>query len=176
MSNSGEAKPDPAGEWYVGSADGQREGPLSVAEMKRRIASGKLTGKDLVWKQGQPNWIAAGTIPELFGAAPAAAAAPARRGGQAAEIAGFMRMLDGAFSRPAFYRVTGRVCAVAAIIMTLVSIPLFFITSARQYSSFTGAMVLALFFFVGEAAGAVLESLGRSRPQGRSAKDPQQDS
>ena len=45
--------PEPAGGgvdetvpiWYAASGGGQREGPLSLAEMKRRITAGSLTGE-----------------------------------------------------------------------------------------------------------------------------------
>ena len=66
-----EPEPDPpdlaVGEtmpvWFAATAEGQREGPLSLAEMKQRIASGRLTGENLVWKGGMQVWTAAKAVP-----------------------------------------------------------------------------------------------------------------
>ena len=68
--------------WYAASGGGQREGPLSLAEMKRRITTGSLTGENLVWRQGMANWVPAQSVPELFAAR--AGGPPTRRPAQAA--------------------------------------------------------------------------------------------
>jgi uncharacterized membrane protein len=41
--------------------------------LKSLITSGQLPPDTLVWKEGMPNWIAAGTLPEFSGLVPAAA-------------------------------------------------------------------------------------------------------
>jgi len=41
----------------------------------------------------------------------------------------------------------------------------------RSWARFSGAAVFALFFFVGEAAGAILEALGRDKPPDHPEQD-----
>ncbi len=160
--------PDAAAVWYVGKADGQREGPLQLSQLKQRIAAGQLTGETLVWKDGMPDWVPAQTVPELFkgGPAPAAgapaaapsAAAPSFSASPAAAPRGsgdVMGSLDRMFSSPKFFRMVGRVCGAVGVLMLLFSIILYF---ADVWWWFDGSMMLLLFFFIGEAAGAILDS------------------
>ena len=160
--------------WYVGKADGQREGPLQLSQLKQRIAAGQLTGETLVWKDGMPDWVPAQTVPELFKGRPAPSAAapsasapatPAAPSGQApsgpampaaAPRGGgdFMGSLDRMFSSPKFFRMVGRACVVVSVLLLLFSSVLYF---AVEWSWFNGAVMLLLFFFIGEAAGAILD-------------------
>lgn len=58
---------------YFLALGGQQVGPVAVAEMAARIASGELTPTTLVWQQGMAAWTAASQVPEisgLFGATP----------------------------------------------------------------------------------------------------------
>ena len=57
---------------YLG-INGQQVGPVNIADLPARIASGELTRDTLVWRQGMAQWVAASTLPEvnaLFGATP----------------------------------------------------------------------------------------------------------
>jgi|GEM_PF-6146466 len=58
--------------WYY-SVSGNRRGPLTITQLKSLVESAVLRPNDLVWREGMPGWVEAGTIPELFpaGAAPA---------------------------------------------------------------------------------------------------------
>lgn len=62
-------------QWYY-AVDGKQHGPVPSAELKQLTTAGKLNKQDLVWKEGTPDWVAAGTVPGLF-ASEAAATAPA---------------------------------------------------------------------------------------------------
>jgi TM2 domain-containing membrane protein YozV len=67
-------------EWYY-SVDGDRQGPISAAELKKLAEGGNLKAADLVWKEGMADWAPAKSIKGLFttsGAAAPAAATPAR--------------------------------------------------------------------------------------------------
>ena len=58
--------------WFV-AIGGQQVGPLNVADLGARIASGELTPTTLVWQEGMAAWVAASELPEiraLFGATP----------------------------------------------------------------------------------------------------------
>jgi hypothetical protein len=164
----------------VGLPDGQREGPLPQAEMKRRIGASELSRADLVWRQGMAGWAAAGTVPELFGApapapgpGPAPGASPPPRPatssgpdmGQAAAplrtaSADVMRRFDSIFERPLFFRVFGRISAVLAAFMLLVAV----IAALMEKGGwFIYVFWFALLFLVGEAAAAILDRLDRSQ-------------
>jgi TM2 domain-containing membrane protein YozV len=69
-------------EWYY-SVGGDRQGPVSAADLKKLADAGTLSAADLVWKDGMADWVAARSIKGLF---PASATAPAasKSGEQAA--------------------------------------------------------------------------------------------
>ena len=57
---------------YMLAVNGQQSGPFSMDQLRTLAGSGQLTRETLVWKQGMPNWAAAGSVPEvaqLFAAA-----------------------------------------------------------------------------------------------------------
>ena len=72
-------------EWYY-SVDGDRQGPVSGAELKKLAEAGTLKATDLVWKDGMPDWVAAKSIKGLFGSSSAGTTAPSasKSGEQAA--------------------------------------------------------------------------------------------
>lgn len=51
--------------WYLASR-GETLGPLTHVELVRRIEGGQLARADLVWQDGFPEWVPAGTISGLF--------------------------------------------------------------------------------------------------------------
>jgi TM2 domain-containing membrane protein YozV len=76
-------------EWYY-SVDGDRQGPVAAAELKKLADAGTLKPTDLVWKDGMADWAPAKSIKGLFaaaaGAAPAGAGpSPSKSGEQAAK-------------------------------------------------------------------------------------------
>jgi membrane protease subunit (stomatin/prohibitin family) len=53
--------------------NGQQVGPVAVADMAARVASGELTPDTLIWQQGMAQWTRAADVPAVapvFGAAP----------------------------------------------------------------------------------------------------------
>jgi hypothetical protein len=67
--------------WYYARGT-DRVGPLSLEQLRAAAAGGALRREDVVWADGMPEWVPAGSRPELFGDAagphaPAVAAAPA---------------------------------------------------------------------------------------------------
>jgi hypothetical protein len=52
--------------WYY-TRDGKAMDPVSEAELKKLAASGDLQPTDLVWKEGMPKWVRAGSAKELYG-------------------------------------------------------------------------------------------------------------
>jgi hypothetical protein len=57
------AAPQPAVYYYDDS--GKPSGPVTLDEIRRKLASGEIKPETLVWKQGMPAWVAARTLPEL---------------------------------------------------------------------------------------------------------------
>lgn len=57
-------------QWYV-IVGGQQQGPISLEELQRRIQGGTVRQPDLVWTEGWAQWVAAGSVPELFPPGPA---------------------------------------------------------------------------------------------------------
>jgi uncharacterized protein (TIGR00266 family) len=68
-------------EWYY-LENGQQQGPVSGAELKRLAQAGQLQPTDLVWKEGMANWSEASGVSGLFGPS-AVAPPPAPTGGAA---------------------------------------------------------------------------------------------
>jgi hypothetical protein len=52
-------------EWYVARPGQQQVGPVSAQQLKQMAASGQVSGSDLVWKQGMPQWVPASQIKGL---------------------------------------------------------------------------------------------------------------
>jgi len=153
-------------EWYYAKPGGAREGPFALAEMQRRVASGQLRPGDLVWCQGMADWMPAREVGVLQGTGPGGPAPVPPLSGQVpppgvrspgARAASVLEGLDRFFSRPAVYRIIGRVCAVLGVLVALVSTALLFF----GWHWYTSALVFGLIFVVCEAAGAILEALER---------------
>ena len=47
--------------------DGRREGPVRRARLLELVRGGWLAPEDLVWTEGMPGWVPAGTVDWLFG-------------------------------------------------------------------------------------------------------------
>jgi hypothetical protein len=50
--------------WYY-SWNGEKLGPVALAELQQLVEGGELEPKDLVWTSGMPEWRPAGTMPQL---------------------------------------------------------------------------------------------------------------
>jgi hypothetical protein len=166
--------------WYTSDRTGKQEGPLPLAALRQRMATGSLSADDLVWRTGLPSWVPARTIPELFnlGSGQDSTIPPPLPAGRR-NLPSSFRELDQFLSRPVFFRTLARICAALSILALLGSVLLAY----WQKTWFEGAVLLALMFLVGEAFGAVLAALQRidshlSKPegstQGRSNVDAQQ--
>jgi membrane protease subunit (stomatin/prohibitin family) len=65
--------PPPLPGGYFLGINGQQVGPIAVADLPARVASGELTAETLVWQQGMAQWTRAADVPEVnavLGAAP----------------------------------------------------------------------------------------------------------
>jgi len=70
MSGTGAAQnvappPIPGAVAFFVAIDGQQQGPLDLNTIKLRAQANQITRDTLVWRQGMPNWIAAGDVTEL---------------------------------------------------------------------------------------------------------------
>ena len=63
-------------QWYH-VKNGQRHGPVPAERLKTLAVSGDLQRTDLVWREGMPQWVQAGTVGGLFPPAPSAPPPPA---------------------------------------------------------------------------------------------------
>jgi Ca-activated chloride channel family protein len=55
--------------WFY-SRQGQLAGPFTLQQLQDLARAGKLLGEDLVWQEGQPQWLPARTVAALFPANP----------------------------------------------------------------------------------------------------------
>jgi len=74
MNNGGSVPPPLPGQvkFFV-AVNGQQHGPYEMPMLQQMIQNKQITQQTMVWKEGMPAWIAAGSVPELssiFGATP----------------------------------------------------------------------------------------------------------
>ena len=50
--------------WY--ESNGEQKGPVTAAQLKGFAVSGELRPTDMIWKEGAPDWMTAGTVKGLF--------------------------------------------------------------------------------------------------------------
>ena len=50
---------------YMVAINGQQYGPYNMQQMQQMAQSGQINASVLVWAQGMPQWVAAGSVPEL---------------------------------------------------------------------------------------------------------------
>ena len=53
------------GEWYY-TRNGKQRGPVSPQELRDMVVQGTLVATDMIWKDGQADWIAASSAVSLF--------------------------------------------------------------------------------------------------------------
>ena len=51
--------------WHY-SVNGARRGPVTFGQLKSLVEGAALRPNDLIWREGLPAWVEAGTVPELF--------------------------------------------------------------------------------------------------------------
>lgn len=51
-------------QWYF-AKNGVQMGPIGIEELKAKLASGEVSGSDMVWRDGMPDWRKAAEVPEL---------------------------------------------------------------------------------------------------------------
>jgi putative ABC transport system ATP-binding protein len=52
--------------WYYAQSRPQRLGPFSEPDFRNLATNGQLRPTDMVWLEGTPRWVPAGTVPDLF--------------------------------------------------------------------------------------------------------------
>jgi len=76
-------------DWYI-STTGQTQGPYNQQQLKELVLAGTLGPQHHVWREGMPQWLAAGSVNELaglFAALPVATALPVAAAGSAPVLA-----------------------------------------------------------------------------------------
>jgi hypothetical protein len=66
-------------QWYY-SKNATQLGPVSLDELRAKLTSGEVSGMDMVWREGLPDWRRASEMPELA-AAPRPVAMPPQPAG-----------------------------------------------------------------------------------------------
>jgi hypothetical protein len=155
--------------WYVARPDGQREGPLPLAILRGRAASGQLQPTDLLWTQGFASWMPARSVPDLYGpssGSPSGKQSSPSMSGNALN-ASMLRNFVSGIASPGFLRITGRVFGVLSIVTLLLSMPFWFF----GYSWFTNALLFAVVFVACEALAQIIESQRRIEAMLQSRSD-----
>lgn len=161
--------------WYMSRRGGPQEGPFDQAEMKRRWLSGAIVPGDLVWRQGMADWRPAREVRELLTAPPTSGPQPPPRPSQPSAAPGFqpekvLHSLD-RFTKwavcPTFFRWTACVAAGLALFWLAESVLLWY----WDKSWFTGALLFAVIFVVGQGIAAVLEAVARIAPDAEKKQD-----
>ena len=62
---SQQAPPMPTAMQYMVAINGQQYGPYNIQQMQQMAQSGQINASVLVWAQGMPQWVSAGSVPEL---------------------------------------------------------------------------------------------------------------
>ena len=57
--------PMPSAVQYMVAINGQQYGPYNIQQMQQMAQSGQINASVLVWAQGMPQWVTAGSVPEL---------------------------------------------------------------------------------------------------------------
>ena len=65
MSQPSQVPPLPQSVNYMVAINGQQYGPYNFQQMQQMAQSGQINAQVLVWTQGMPQWVMAGSVPEL---------------------------------------------------------------------------------------------------------------
>jgi len=158
--------------WYAGRRGGQRAGPYTLPALKKLLAAGTLSPRDLVWKAGMPNWLPAREIADLTTRMGGPAGAPRLPRSLFDRCDELLRHFNGILSNAAFYRILGPTCIGLGLITFLMSVLLSF----WHLTWFTGAVLFLAIGLGGEATGHVLDLLHRIESQLTERAKPRKDS
>jgi len=64
---AGGPPPIPGGTRFFVAVNGQQTGPFDLAALQQQMQLGRLQRDSLIWKEGMPNWTAAGQVSDLQG-------------------------------------------------------------------------------------------------------------
>lgn len=53
-------------DWYYSSSGTDHQGPVTLEQLRGLVREGKLAASHLVWREGMPQWVAAGGLQQLF--------------------------------------------------------------------------------------------------------------
>jgi hypothetical protein len=149
---------------------------MTLEALRQRAAAGGIAHADLLWREGMPVWIPARELPEMLGR-PGGKGPPPLPLGQITlwdRCSAAWPPIEAMLATPKFFRRVGRICGLAAVPLLLVSV----LTIYWQRESLAWALLLGLAFFVGEAAGAVLDRLDETEsrlPEDEQADQPPRD-
>jgi hypothetical protein len=117
--------------------DGEQEGPLPEAEIRQRIAAGRLQAHHLCWQDGWPDWKPVReAFPEAF--APVRAAVPAAPPAVAPPLPGGAAPMSGAAVASLVLGVSGMLLSVAAAIPAIVCGHIALVSIRRSAGRMTG--------------------------------------
>jgi hypothetical protein len=158
VSSSGKKATETA-DWYYTASGQKREGPVSLGDLQRLVAAGRLGRDDQVWRSGLPEWTAVASVPELFHE-PAPPPPPRPKPAPqppAADTLAALQTIERNLTSPAVLRGTGWVCGAMGALLLLLSVPLAFVWR----SWFTGGWLFLFAFLVLHALARIVEALDR---------------
>lgn len=107
--------------WYY-AENGQQRGPIELAELQGLFTAGQLTGQDLVWTEGMPQWQPAASVAALMPPAPAPPAEPAPpSNGPTIQAVPYVTPYQSAYEQPS--RHAG--LAITSMVLSLLSLVMF---------------------------------------------------
>ena len=68
------------GNWFVCTATGDQYGPATTAVLRDWIQQGRIAQETLLWKEGWPNWVDAGSVLPEFASTPSPGRSPSAVG------------------------------------------------------------------------------------------------
>lgn len=147
-----------AGPWFFAPSGSPQQGPEPFSGLRERAVAGQLDRRDLVWRQGMPDWVPAVEVPGLFDGLPEpeAPSPPADEEDEPAGPVTVGESLGAWLSSPAGLRHLGRTALASALLVAVGSALLWL----WGHTWFTGAVLLLLVFAVCESAAASAEAAG----------------
>lgn len=149
-----------AADWYYMVGQQARQGPVSLDDLQRLVAAGRLGRQDRVWRSGLAEWVAVADVPELHeepGPPPPPQARPVVLEPTPGAL-DFLRPIERGLTDPAVLRITGWACGLLGVLLLLLSVPLAFF----GHRAFTEALLFLLGFMVFQALARVVESSPKS--------------
>jgi len=148
-------------EWYLATPQGLRKGPLSTQGVEELLVGSHEPSAYLVWRKGMSQWTPLAQVAELAGySTPHSANIPPPLRGRQASASQFPygdweQRISAFLSRPSFFRAFGRGAGVLAALILFGSLLLLY----WGWTWFTGVILMAGLFLVGEGVAAILSPL-----------------